>query len=112
MKGDMSYKAASRIPIDKWRLKRGVMSRPLVMDNRYVDSMTVLNAFKSAWGCLLESVALEEGIDCLKETERQHITPKGNSSLAFPHHLTTLHSLKSRQTPFRCIVSLQLLHRG
>lgn len=48
MKGDMSYKAASRIPIDKWRRDRGVMSRPLVMDNRYVDSMTVLNAFKSA----------------------------------------------------------------
>ena len=107
MKGDMSYKAASRIPIDKLRGERGVMSRPLVMDNRYVDSMTVLNAFKSAWGCLLESVALFEG-----ETERQHITPKGNSSLAFPHHLTTLHSLKSLQTPFRCIVSLQLLHRG
>ena len=56
MKGDMSYKAASRIPIDKWRRERGVMSRPLVMDNRYVDSMTVLNAFKSAWECLLESV--------------------------------------------------------
>ena len=67
MKGDMSYKAASRIPIDKWRREGGVMSRPLVMDNRYVDSMTVLNAFKSAWGCLLESVALEEAIDCLKE---------------------------------------------
>lgn len=67
MKGDMSYKAASRIPIDKWRRERGVMSRPLVMDNRYVDSMTVLNAFKSACGCLLESVALEEAIDCLKE---------------------------------------------
>ena len=64
MKGDMSYKAASRIPIDKWRRER---SRPLVMDNRYVDSMTVLNAFKSACGCLLESVALEEAIDCLKE---------------------------------------------
>ena len=48
MKGDMSYKAASRIAIDKWRRDRGVMSRPLVMDNRYVDSMTVLNAFKSA----------------------------------------------------------------
>ena len=43
------------------------MSRPLVMDNRYVDSMTVLNAFKSAWECLLESVVLEEAIDCLKE---------------------------------------------
>ena len=69
MKGDMSYKAASRIPIDKWRRERGVMSRPLVMDNRYVDSMTVLNAFKSAWGCLLESVVLEEAIDCLREKQ-------------------------------------------
>ena len=66
MKGDMSYKAASRIPIDKWRRDRGVMSRPLVMDNRYVDSMTVLNAFKSAWGCLLKRVVMKEAIDCLK----------------------------------------------
>ena len=60
MKGDMSYKAASRIPIEKLRVEIGVMSRPLVMDNRYVDSMTVLNAFKSAWGCLLKSVVLKE----------------------------------------------------